>query len=331
MTEAKVTTSGYFPRPDYLIETLKEVEGYQKDGLGRSEEVQEVFDEGRAEVIELQGDAGLDYVTEGQLGWDDILVYPTTRLDGIEMNGIIRYYDNNRFYRRPIVNDAPETTSDGITLDDFYKAQELHDDVKAVMAGPFSLADLSEDENFGDEYELADAYADAVKDELEALVDEGTEVVQLDEPSLTGVKRDEPVDAECAVKAVGRAVEGVDAAVVVNTFFGDAADAYPHLLDALGSGDGVALDLVDGRSENLNAVEEYGAPDVLGLGSVDARNTRIESVSEVQDDVDEALDRAGGEPDEVHVAPNTGLDFLPWKVMEDKVERLGRIAQKLEV
>lgn len=331
MTDVDVvsTTAGYFPRPDYLIETLKEVEGYQKDGLGQSDEVVEVFDEGRDQVMEIQRNAGIDLPTEGQLAWDDIIVYPATRLDGVEMNGIIRYYDNNRFYRRPIVQDAPE--GEELTLDDFTKAREINRNTKAVMAGPYSLADLSEDEHYGDEAELALGYADVVNDELRALDEEGVEVIQLDEPSLTGVKRDEPVDVDAAARAVGRAVEGVDATVVVNTFFGDVADIYPHLLDAIGSGDGVGLDLVEGRGANLEALEQHGAPDTLGAGVMDARNTRLESTSEIGDGVRSALERASSEPDVVHAQPNTGLDFLPWAAMEDKVERLGNAVEKTEV
>jgi 5-methyltetrahydropteroyltriglutamate--homocysteine methyltransferase len=324
MTDVASTTAGYFPRPDYLIETLKDVQGYQKQDMGpeAEEKVEDVFHEGRRDVIGIQEEAGIDLVTEGQLSWDDIIAFPATRIDGIEMGGIKRFYDNNRFYRQPKVVDELEHSGE-ITAGQYDDALGIaSNDVKPVMAGAYSLARLSKNECYGSDDEYRGAFADVVNEELRALADAGADTIQLDEPSLTGVN-DEGVDVDEGIETVERSLEGVDADVVVTTYFGEITDAYPRLLDIA---DGVGIDLVSGE-ENLGAVEEYGADGALAVGCMNARNTRLEPVDELVGTVEEVLDRA--EPETTYVSPSCGLDFLPWTVMEEKVQRLGEAVEEV--
>jgi len=325
MTDVASTTAGYFPRPDYLIEALKEVQGYQKQDMGpeAEEKVEDLFHRGRSDVVEIQESAGIDLVTEGQLSWDDIIAFPATRLGGVEMGGIKRFYDNNRFYRQPQV--VGELTGSGeITVGQYDDSVGVaSNDLKPVMAGAYSLARLSKNKHYGSRDEYRGAFADVVNEELRALADAGAETVQLDEPSLTGVN-DDGVDVDDGIETIERSVEGVDADVIVTTYFGEIADAYPRLLDIA---DGVGIDLVSGEG-NLKAVEEYGADGALTVGCMNARNTRLESVDELVGTVEEVLDHA--EPDTTYVSPSCGLDFLPWTVMKEKVERLGEAAGEVE-
>ena len=324
MTDVVSTTAGYFPRPDYLIETLKEVQGYQKQDMGpeAEEKVEDVFHEGRDDVIETQEGAGIELVTEGQLSWDDITAFPTTRTNGIEMGGIKRFYDNNRFYREPKVVEELEHSGE-ITVGQYEDAVGIAStDVKPVMAGAYTLARLSKNEHYDSREKYRGAFADVVSEELKALEDAGAETIQLDEPSLTGVN-DEGVDVDDGIETIERSLEGVDAEVIVTTYFGEINEAYPHLLDIA---DGVGIDLIDGE-ENLSAVEEYGADCALAVGCVNARNTRLESVDEVTATVEAALEHA--EPETTYVSPSAGLDFLPWTVMKDKVQRLGEATDEV--
>jgi len=324
MTDVVSTTAGYFPRPDYLIETLKEVQGYQKQDMGpeAEEKVEDVFHEGRDDVIETQEGAGIELVTEGQLSWDDITAFPTTRTNGIEMGGIKRFYDNNRFYREPKVVEELEHSGE-ITVGQYEDAVGIAStDVKPVMAGAYTLARLSKNEHYDSREKYRGAFADVVSEELKALEDAGAETIQLDEPSLTGVN-DEDVDVDEGIETIERSLEGVGAEVIVKTYFGEVNEAYPHLLDIA---DGVGIDLVSGE-ENIGAVEEYGADGSLAVGCMNARNTRLESVDELVATVEAALEHA--EPETTYVSPSAGLDFLPWTVMKDKVQRLGEATEEV--
>jgi 5-methyltetrahydropteroyltriglutamate--homocysteine methyltransferase len=325
MTDVASTTAGYFPRPDYLIETLKEVQGYQKQDMGpeAEEQVEDVFRRGREDVIGIQESAGIDLLTEGQLSWDDIIAFPTTRMEGVEMGGITRFYDNNRFYREPKVVDELGHSGE-ITVGQYEDAAGVAtNEVKPVVAGAYSLARLSKNEYYDSCEEYRGAFADVVNEELKALADAGAETIQLDEPSLTGVN-DEGVDVDDGVETIERSLEGVDADVIVTTYFGEITQAYPSLLNIA---DGVGIDLVSGE-ENIEAVEEYGADGSIAVGCMNARNTRLETVEELVGTVDEVLEHA--EPEVTYLSPSAGLDFLPWTVMKDKVQRLGEATEEVD-
>ncbi|MFB6071671.1 MAG: 5-methyltetrahydropteroyltriglutamate--homocysteine methyltransferase, partial [Halobacterium sp.] len=100
------TTPGLFPLPDDAKETLSDLKGHQKHDLVSGDEppdVDAVYDDVREELVAVQRDAGLDRVVEGQARWDDMLAHPLTVHDNVDTGGIVRYYDNNNFYRDPVV------------------------------------------------------------------------------------------------------------------------------------------------------------------------------------------------------------------------------------
>ncbi|HEX9640710.1 MAG TPA: methylcobamide--CoM methyltransferase, partial [Candidatus Krumholzibacteria bacterium] len=60
----------------------------------------------------------------------------------------------------------------------------------------------------------------------------------------------------------------------------------------------------------------------LGLGIIDARNTRLESPEQIAERIRVLGD--GVEPDNIYVSPNTGLEFLPREVAQEKLRRLAQ-------
>ena len=154
MTERVAATPGLYPLPDWAKETLSDLKGHQKGDLlsgDESEAIVEQYDEVRAEYVEDQLDAGLDRVVEGQGRWDDMIAHPLTVHDGVETGGIVRYYDNNNFYRDPRVVDELDFSGD--VARELEAASELIDSeapLAATLPGPYSLADLATDEHYGD-------------------------------------------------------------------------------------------------------------------------------------------------------------------------------------
>ena len=121
MPEVVTTTPGLFPLPDWAKDELSELKGHQKHDLidgTEGEEIVSVYDEARAEVIDRQQSAGLDRIVEGQLRWDDMIAHPLAVAESVETRGIVRYYDNNNFYREPVVTGDLSATGDvGAELD----------------------------------------------------------------------------------------------------------------------------------------------------------------------------------------------------------------------
>jgi len=102
MTELIATTPGLYPLPDDAKESLADLKGRQKGDLidgSDSEELAAAYADVRAELIDDQQEAGLDRIVEGQARWDDMLAHPLAVHDAVETRGLLRYYDNNNFYR----------------------------------------------------------------------------------------------------------------------------------------------------------------------------------------------------------------------------------------
>src|SRR3989304_1320394 len=64
-----------------------------------AEELARGEDEVIIEVIAEQVEAGLDLVTDGQVRWDDDQTYIAQRLGGIEIGGLLRYFDTHNPHR----------------------------------------------------------------------------------------------------------------------------------------------------------------------------------------------------------------------------------------
>src|SRR6056297_270246 len=184
MPEVVTTTPGLFPLPDWAKDELSELKGHQKADLisgDEGPELQDAYERGRADVIDRQQEAGLDRIVEGQLRWDDMIAHPLAVHDNVETRGIVRYYDNNNFYREPVVTG--DLTAAGDVAAELEAASEQVDSgLQAVLPGPYSLADLATDEHYGDDA----AFLEGVTEFLAGEVAEFPEVETLFllEPSL---------------------------------------------------------------------------------------------------------------------------------------------------
>ncbi len=315
------TTPGLFPLPDDAKETLSDLKGHQKHDLVSGDEGPEIkaaYDEVREELVGLQREAGLDRVVEGQGRWDDMLAHPLTVHENVETGGIVRYYDNNNFYRDPIVEG--ELTFSGDLAADLEAANELTDDLQAVVPGPYSLSELATDEYYGDDEQFLAAVADFLAGEVEAFPE--VETVFVLEPSLVTNPPEEGED-ERASEAIDTVADAADADVVAHTYWGALEEkVHAHLLDA--GVDAIGYDFVTNHEDNLYNVTEYGTKDSVALGVVDGQNTLVESPETIRDRVDWFRDSVPEaiEFDDAYVTANTGLFYLPVNRFEQKVQAL---------
>ena len=343
MTRIVSTTTGLYPLPDTAKDELSDLKGNQKEDLigpDLDDETEAVYDRVRAELIESQTAAGLDQVVEGQARWDDMLAHPLAVHEAVETRGIVRYYDNNNFYREPVVTD--ELTADGdvaAELDD--AATQVDEGLQAVLPGPYSLADLGTDEHYGDSAEYLAGVAEFLAGEAGAFPD--VETLFLLDPSLVenppraGYDAGEGEDAfsdgiegEAVTDAIDTLAGAVDAEVVVYPYWGALDEkTHAHVLDA--DVDALGYDLVSEPDDNVYNVQEYGTTDDVALGLVDGQNTLVESPETVRERVDWFT---GSTPSEeygtVYAVPNTELFYLPENKVGAKLETLANAAH-LEV
>jgi len=99
------------------------------------------------EWIELQEEIGLDVLVDGEMYRGDMAAYFARNLEGFEMSGLVRSYDN-RYYRKPVIKGEVNWT-EPITLDYWKFAQERTDKpVKGIITGPYTMMDWSFNEHY---------------------------------------------------------------------------------------------------------------------------------------------------------------------------------------
>ncbi|HEX9824324.1 MAG TPA: methylcobamide--CoM methyltransferase [Actinomycetota bacterium] len=322
-----VTVVGSYPKPPReggeftLRKTLQALDR----GEAAHADVRAAQDDLVREVIHEQVAAGVDLVTDGQVNWDD----PQTRfaegLEGFGTTGLIRYFDNNTYYRQPVVKAQVHRRAH-IVLDEFLFAREVSSvPVKAVLTGPYTLAALSVDEHYGDRAALVRDLASALNEEARDLASSGATVVQFDEPALARIPGSPPGELDVFAGAAPALVEGLEATTVLQTYFGDVAGHGPAFFDL--PFDVFGLDLVAGPA-NEEAIGALPADRTLCAGIADARNTRLETVEALARRIERLREITG--PDRLWISPSAGLEFLPREAAEAKCRRLNEARDAVE-
>ena len=329
MPELVSTTTGIYPLPDWAKRSLEDVKGHQKHDLidgTEGEAVVDVYDRARAEVVEQQLEAGIDLQVEGQLRWDDMLAHPLAVADAVETRGIVRYYNNNNFYREPVVTGALEASGDvAAELD---AAAEHADSLAGVLPGPYTLAELATDEHYGDEASFLDGIASFLAAEVAQFPD--LDLLQLLEPSLVTSPPADGVDERVSA-AIDQIADAIDAEVTVQPVYGAFEDrTYAHILDA--GVDAVGFDLISAPDDSVYLAQEYGATDDVVLGLVDGANTLVESPETIRDRVEWFQDQTPAATyGRIYATANTDLFFLPTNRFGEKLAALGEATATTEV
>jgi 5-methyltetrahydropteroyltriglutamate--homocysteine methyltransferase len=160
--------------------------------------------------------------------------------------------------------------------------------------------------------------AEILNQEAKDLAAAGAPFIQFDEPAIGFGK----TDVKLAVEAVNIASSGVKAKTAVYTYFGSAngwlAPLFKTKVDVIG------VDVVS-DPKMLGALKRVKVTKELGIGCLDARNTKLEQVKELHK-VFDAVARIVP-LDRVYVNPNSGLEFLPHTQAVAKVRRLVEAAR----
>jgi 5-methyltetrahydropteroyltriglutamate--homocysteine methyltransferase len=270
-------------------------------------------------VLDLAGAVALDTTTDGQVRWHDLTDPVSRDIENLVAGGLQRFFNNNFYYRKPAIRGRLSWT--GGALAEWTRiARELRPDVplKVTLPGPITLADLSEDQSYGDRSRLLADLVAVLRLEAESVIRAGAAEVQWDEPSVVAG----PAVPAAEVLQVWRDLVPAHRAVPESLalYFGSASPWWNTL--AAAPFDRVYLDLVadSGLLGQLSAEEVPFEP---GLGLLDAREVRLEQVAEVAPQIEAVLRRQGAE--RVWVHPSAGLEGLPPDWAQRKVERLGEI------
>jgi 5-methyltetrahydropteroyltriglutamate--homocysteine methyltransferase len=320
--ELILVSGGSYPRIGDGAEAQRHRRAYAQRERGEISEAEwrTIEDEVAVAVVREQAEAGLDVVTDGQVRWYDPISHVPRHCEHVRIDGLLRYFDTNFYFRQPVVSGRIRRTAP-VLRREFEVARRATDrTVKPVLTGPYSLACGSILEGgYRSRRELARAYAEVLAEEVADLVHAGAAVVQLDEPYL--LRHPEDADVVREGLAALAAVRG-PAHLALHTSFGDAWPVWDDLLQMPVDILGVDLTYAPKLVERL---AEVGAPKPLVLGLIDARNTKLETAATLFPVLDRVLPRLQGP---VGLAPSCGLEFLPRDRARAKLETMARLARE---
>jgi len=283
------------------------------------EELEKVYQETIKRVIKEQEEAGVDLITDGQIRWDDLVTPFARNIEGFKIGGLIRFFDNNAYYRRPIAK-SKLSFKDYSTVEQFnFLKQNSIKKVKAVLVGPFTLARLSKDEYYDDEDELTLNLAGILRKEAERLEEVGAEFIQIDEPCLCF----SPEKIDLVDQAIKIVADGLKAKTFLYLYFGEIKDLIPGVFGF--QVDGIGVDLIS-RPENLDLLLESASDKELILGCVDGRNTKPEKEEELLSLFERVTQKISDE--KIYISPSCGLEFLPHSSAMAKLKTMVQSVRK---
>jgi len=317
--------TGILPRTKELIESTR---AYDR-GEVHEKELEKVFENATVKVIDTQLIAEFSYVTDGMLNWQDLFRPFTENLSGVKMGSLTRWFNNNTFYRKPIIVSGIWRKRSIIEKVSYtkYPRKNLH--WKAILPAPYTFAHLCENQFYTDKKELMFKYAKILREEIEDLARLGFKYVQLSDPALvykptaTSMTSDELSLIGEALKVT---VEGIPIQTCLQTFFGDFSKILPEALDF--PVDHLGIDLCETNFEKL---KEYSIEKGVALGLVDSRSSLVENKDElftVAKEIMQSIDCS--RKCEFFICPNCDLEFLPWERAEEKMKVIGDAAKRLK-
>lgn len=320
--ELILASTGSYPRIGDRPDAQRHRRAYAQHERGEisAAEWQAVEDEVAVEVVREQAAAGLDIVTDGQVRWYDPISHVPRHCEHVRVNGLLRYFDTNFYFRQPVVS-GPIRRPAPVLRREFEVARAATDrTVKPVLTGPYSLACGSIVEGgYRGRRDLACAYAEVLAQEVADLAHAGAAVIQVDEPYL--LRHPEDADLVRDGLAVLAAARG-PARLALHTFFGDAGPVWDALLEM--PVDILGLDLTYGPGL-VERLADAGPARTLVLGLIDGRNTKLETAETLFPVLDRALSRVRGP---VGLAPSCGLEFLPREGARAKLHTMVRLARE---
>lgn len=288
------TTVGSFPKPTHL----EKARNQHARGELSQEALETMEHEETIKVLKRQEEIGLDILVDGELYRGDMTTYFAERMPGFAISNPVRSY-GNRYYRKPIAV-GPIRRKKPLTVEWWKFAQaQTSKPVKGMLTGPYTMMDWAFNEHYPSREAMAMDLAEAIREEALALQEAGAKFIQIDEPAVSV----RPEELSMAVRALGRATEGLKAKTITHICYGDFDLIYPALLDL--PVDMIDLELANSRYDLLDRFRANPFTKEIGYGVLDVHSHRVESKDEVKQGILRGLDVL--KPEQMYVDPDCGL------------------------
>jgi 5-methyltetrahydropteroyltriglutamate--homocysteine methyltransferase len=317
--EVRTSLTGFFPRSEALVAATRDLDR----GRTTPEAVESLTRSTEAEILALESRLGLEPMTAGYLRWADLFRPIAEHWGGFSVGPLTRWFETNSFFRQPILHHPPERAA-GVLASALPAASGVvpPGGAKVLLPGPYTLAGLLDNRSGETSEALIHRLGRLFAEEMAELRALGYSTFQFHEP-LLAVRTPKGPSAESVVAAytaIGAAATG--ATVIVWTYFGDAAPAFPLLTRLPVSVIGV--DLAETDPKGLSSPSHRIG---LGLGCLDPRTTLPEDPAELAQIVRELQARL--RPSSIWLGPGGPLELLPVESATRKLHVLPATRQAL--
>jgi len=330
------TLVGSYPQPEWLIDRKKLAGRFpprvRAKDLWRIAEpyLAEAQDDATIMAIRAQEEAGLDIVTDGEIRRESYSNRFATALEGVDLDNPGTALD-----RSGHPNPVPRIIGKirrmrAVEVDDL-KFLKRHTDrmVKITVPGPFTMSQQAQNDFYTTEEDAAMDYAAAVNEEIRDLFAAGADVVQLDEPYMQA----RPEKArQFGLKALNRALEGIQGTTAVHICFGYAAiihqrpSGYSFLPELAGCAcNEVSIETAQSKLDCAVLATLEGKK--LMVGAIDLADMAVEKPEAVVARIKRALPYV--KPENIIIAPDCGMKYLPRDVAFGKMRAMVEAAKIL--
>jgi 5-methyltetrahydropteroyltriglutamate--homocysteine methyltransferase len=330
------TLVGSYPQPDWLIDREKLAGRFpprvRMRELWRVAEpyLTQAQDDATVLAIKAQEDAGLDIVTDGEMRRESYSNRFATALSGVDLDNPGTALDRSG-HPNPVprvVGRIRRLRPVQVADLEFLK-RHTRRTVKITVPGPFTMSQQAQNDFYPSEAELALDYAAAVNEEIRDLFAAGADIVQLDEPYMQA----RPEKArQYGLQALNRALAGLTGRTAVHICFGYAAiihqrpSGYSFLPELAGCP--CRQVSVETAQSNLDCEVLAQLPGKqIMVGAIDLSDMTVESPATVAQRIRRALKYVS--PQNVIIAPDCGMKYLPREVAFGKMRAMVEAAQIL--
>lgn len=309
----RASLSGIHARSEKLVQATRD---HDRGRIGKRD-LERAWKKDVDELVALQRKLKVEPISDGQLRYHDLFRPFAENAKGAEVGPLTRYFDNNTFYKQPLVSWP---LVPGASVLKGYVQKPTKGAWKAFLPSPYAFAKLAEDRHYGSSTKLIAAFGDLLAHEAKHLKKAGFSWIQFTDPAICVYPPDHH-EMQALRTTLGRVVEGAQAKTVYHTQFGNADRLLPVLDDL--PVDYIGVDLYQTPIEALRSARLHRG---LQAGVVDGRSSVIETPSEISDLGKQLLDL--GIRDLV-LSPNCELEFVPRVLADKKLANLAAAASRL--
>ena len=294
----ETTIAGSLPKPGWLAETDKLWPQWRAQG----EDLSRAKRDATLLWLKEQEDAGLDIVTDGEQARQHFVHGFLEAVEGIDFEHKVKMgIRNNRYDAMvPVVVGPLKLKGRVHQFEARIARAHTKKKLKITMPGPMTIVDTIADRHYGDKVKLAMAFAELLNQEAKALVKDGVDVIQFDEPAFNVYMSDVQ---RWGIKALERAAKGLKCTTAVHICYGYGIKAnldwketlggewrqYEEIFPALAASsiDQVSLECIHSKVPP-QLMKLLKGKDVL-VGVIDVASDRVETPQEVARTIGQAL------------------------------------------